>query len=482
MGYLSRGVEAVGGRRFVLGLGGLYVAVAVGFPVVSEAGRSADELQVVSLLVGLSGIVLLYGGYRLPESDIRPDLYHVVAVWCLRAVGVIVGVLLLIAAVSSLTDPLGNFLILSSLASVAGLGMGYHDGQGRTRAVDAEEYSRQLERYRTIVEAVDDGIFVADADNRFRLVNDAYTELVGYDREELLGAHTSLVANETERADDIIEEVERNLTPDSATPSTYETALQTATGETITAEWSVAPLARPDGGDPDRAVIVRDVTERNERERRLERQNERLDSFASLLAHELRNPVNIGQIYSRQLDSATDPEAVEYVTEAFDRIEDMIDIMLLVTRGGEAVSEPSTVRLDDVAREAWTDLNASEATLTVETDASIEADDTYTRHLFRNLFENAIEHGGDGVTVTVGDLPDGFYVADDGVGIGPAERETVFETGYTSAADRGGMGLGLTFVQEMADVYGWRCSVTESADGGARFEFERVAPTRRVTD
>ncbi|WP_137283534.1 MEDS domain-containing protein [Halorussus salinisoli] len=214
--------------------------------------------------------------------------------------------------------------------------------------------------------------------------------------------------------------------------------------------------------------------ERNHREDQLQGKNNRLESFASLLAHELRNPVTIGQIYSQQLPAETDVEAVEYVTEAFDRIENMVDVMLVLTRGREAVDTCTPVELVGAARGAWDELDAPDATLEVTVDHTIHADETYVRHLFRNLLENAVEHGGRDVTVTVGDLPDGFYVADDGVGIPADERDAVFDEGYTTAAENGGTGLGLAFVQELAEVYEWDCAVTESAAGGARFEFRNV--------
>jgi signal transduction histidine kinase len=78
------------------------------------------------------------------------------------------------------------------------------------------------------------------------------------------------------------------------------------------------------------------------------------------------------------------------------------------------------------------------------------------------------------VTVAVGELSTGFYVADDGRSIPADDREAVFESGYTSAADQGGMGLGLAFVQKFAEVYERDYEVTESAAGGARFEFTNV--------
>ncbi len=480
MGYLARGVKRVGGRRVILALGGFYVAIAAAFPVTHVVGdRSADDVLIISTLVGASGLVLLYGGYRLSQMDIRPDLYHVVAGWCLRAIEVMVGILLFISLITSMSDPLANYLILPALASIAGLGMGYHDGRAKTRAVDAEEYSRELERYQTIVETVSDGIYVVDGDGYFQMVNEAYAKMLGYSREELLGSHTSLVA---EKAETLADEIERDLTADGPVTGTYEATLTTASGMQIEAEATMALLPAQDDDAPDRVAVVRDVTERNERERQLERQNKQLDNFASLLAHELRNPVNIGQIYSQQLPREENPQAVEYVTEAFDRIEDMIEVMLLVARGRDAVSENATVDLADAAHQAWVEADTSEATLEVTTDRMVDVDDTYIRHLFRNLFENAVEHGGSDVTVTVGNLPTGFYVEDDGRGIEPDEKEAVFETGYTSSASEGGMGLGLTFVQEMAGVYEWDCSVTESATGGARFEFMNVTKGQRVTD
>ncbi|MFC4548830.1 MULTISPECIES: PAS domain-containing protein [Halorussus] len=237
--------------------------------------------------------------------------------------------------------------------------------------------------------------------------------------------------------------------------------------------WDVwaAPLRDADDDVFAALSLAQDVTEQVDRERELEERTERLDRFASMLAHELRNPVTIGQIYSEQLPTDAAPDAVEYVNEAFDRIEDMIDVMLVVARGREAVGDRSRVHLPTVAREAWGEVETPEATLDVALDTAIRADETYVRHLFRNLFENAVEHGGSDVTVTLGGLPTGFYVADDGAGIPAENRDAVFEAGYTTTAGREGIGLGLAFVRELADGYDWTCAVTESGAGGARFEF-----------
>jgi len=78
------------------------------------------------------------------------------------------------------------------------------------------------------------------------------------------------------------------------------------------------------------------------------------------------------------------------------------------------------------------------------------------------------------VTVRVDTLADeaGFYVADDGPGIPPDDRERIFDHGYSTAAE--GTGFGLAIVQQVVRAHGWTITVTESADGGARFEIRGV--------
>jgi signal transduction histidine kinase len=87
--------------------------------------------------------------------------------------------------------------------------------------------------------------------------------------------------------------------------------------------------------------------------------------------------------------------------------------------------------------------------------------------------DDAVGHGGPGVTVSVGRFgDDGLYVADDGTGIPANERDEVFEAGYSGAPD--GTGFGLTIVRRIAEAHGWTVAVGESESGGARFEFEGV--------
>ena len=205
----------------------------------------------------------------------------------------------------------------------------------------------------------------------------------------------------------------------------------------------------------------------------LQQQNERLESFAGMLAHELRNPIQIAKIYHPQ-EQARNEDAAAQVENAIDRIEEMVDILLVMVRGSEVTIEYESVVLADLATDAWADLSeeADEATLVVEAGQVIRADPVHVEHLLRNLFRNSLEHGNEDATIRVDDLPDGFYVEDDGPGIPGDIRDDVTEAGFTTKAD--GIGLGLTFVKQLADTYEWQWAVTDTEDGGARFEFTNV--------
>jgi signal transduction histidine kinase len=72
-----------------------------------------------------------------------------------------------------------------------------------------------------------------------------------------------------------------------------------------------------------------------------------------MLAHELRNPLQIAQIYHRQ-EEPRNEAAAEEVATAHDRIEEMIDILLVTVRGTSDSRNVEPVSLADAATEAWT--------------------------------------------------------------------------------------------------------------------------------
>jgi signal transduction histidine kinase len=206
------------------------------------------------------------------------------------------------------------------------------------------------------------------------------------------------------------------------------------------------------------------------RETELEQQNERLEEFASIVSHDLRNPLNVAQARTEALVQETDSEHLPPIEQALDRMEDIISDTLTLARQGSVVAETERIQLAELVRECWQTVSTDEARIEVADAVTIVGDRSRLRHVFENLFRNTMEHGGAGLTVRVGrTADDGIYVEDTGPGIPEAERDVVFEPGHTSASD--GTGFGLTIVKRIAEAHGWEVAVVDGADGGARFEF-----------
>ena len=267
--------------------------------------------------------------------------------------------------------------------------------------------------------------------------------------------------------------------------------------------------------DDEAFAIYVDITDQKERERQLARQNERLEQFASVVSHDLRNPLNVARGRFESLGEECDSDHLEPIQRSLDRMDSLIADLLTLARQGQVVDETEPVSLPTAARSAWGTAETRDATLRFADDLVVEADATRFRELLENLFRNSVEHGStrprsevrenaveqgsttsrsgsddavecgnsdagtdSDVTVEVGALDgDGFYVADDGPGIPDADREEIFEYGHTT--DEDGTGFGLAIVSTIADAHGWDVTVTDSADGGARFEFSRVTVRER---
>ncbi len=213
---------------------------------------------------------------------------------------------------------------------------------------------------------------------------------------------------------------------------------------------------------------IRYALERHAQQQELRRQNERLERFASVVSHDLRNPLSVAK---GRIEMVEDDHA-EVIERNLDRMEAIIDDVLTLAREGRSVEETEPVDLIELVNNCWENVETATASLSTTDELTIMADKSRCRQLLENLIRNSVEHGGETVAITVGRLSTGFYFEDDGPGIDPAEREEVFEAGYTT--NREGTGFGLNIVNEIAEAHGWSVSVTEGTDGGARFEFTGI--------
>ena len=222
------------------------------------------------------------------------------------------------------------------------------------------------------------------------------------------------------------------------------------------------------------ATLEERTRELEANERELERQNAQLKRFASVVSHDLRNPLSVARGNLELARDDCESDRLETVADAHARMEALIDDLLTLARQGKTIDSTEAVDLAELSQLCWEQLSTDNVALSIGDVPPVAADRDRLRQLLENLFRNAAEHAGPDVTIRVGPLDDGggFYVADDGPGIPRDERDHVFESGYSTVDS--GTGFGLAIVAEIATAHGWDVRAVGGADGGARVEVTGV--------
>ncbi|WP_423751110.1 PAS domain S-box protein [Salinirarus marinus] len=381
-------------------------------------------------------------------------------------------------------------------------------GNSMAHGIHHQETRSDLQTFRKAVEHAGHTVYITRRDGTIEYVNPRFEEVTGYDAETAIGRTPSILKSGEHGT-----EFYRRLwsTVLSGEVWTNEIVNRREDGTKYHVNQTIAPIT--DGeGNVDRFVAVNDdITEKKRQQRALKRQNERLNRFTSIVSHDLRNPLNVAQ-GELQRARAGEPDRLDAVERSLDRMERLIEDLLHLSKQGETIDEPSPVALEPVVRTAWETTDTADATLDVDVgDATVVADRDRLVRVFANLFRNAVEHGSasdrgsaddavehdsvtqrsatasvqasatgdrrrddanDEVRITVGVDGRALFVADDGPGIPPSDREDVFDHAYTTSD--GGTGLGLAIVDSIAKAHGWGTRATESEAGGARIEFHDV--------
>jgi signal transduction histidine kinase len=212
----------------------------------------------------------------------------------------------------------------------------------------------------------------------------------------------------------------------------------------------------------------------------LAEENKRLEEFVSFVSHELNNPIQKSKSGLDLIAAECDSKYIDEVDETLDRMEELVDDLLSVAKYGYNSPDVTDIDLREVIVDSWPE--STTAAIDVESSLPIiKAEESLVKQIFENLFRNAIEHGGPNIQVRVGvldppatDASDSvsIYIADNGPGIDPEARSKIFEFGHTDSRD--GTGLGLAIVDRIVETFGWQITVTESRDGGARFELHGI--------
>jgi len=235
--------------------------------------------------------------------------------------------------------------------------------------------------------------------------------------------------------------------------------------------------------DGDRLLrALRYAIVRSRQQRTLQRRKDQMEFFNSILQHDMLNGMNVIRARGEVLADRLDGDEGEYAETIVKWSDDIIDLTekvrsVLKTLSEEGMTEMERRDLGEVLDEAAGRARSmsDDCTVTNHVTGIHVAADELLEDVFGNLFMNAVEHGGDDVSVdvtaSVEDVVVQVCIADDGPGVPPQQRRRVFERGEKGSGSSG-TGFGLYFVDSMVESYGGNIWIEESDAGGAAFVVE----------
>jgi PAS domain S-box-containing protein len=425
-------------------------------------------------------------------ADTREELYRILFVIALG------GTLLALALAALVGNRIGSGLRLLTDAAGAIQGgdlaarvaidaddeVGVLGSAFDSMAVSIQEKTTELATARNRLEAVVAGmgeaLIATDADGRVTDFNRSAEELLGVSAAEVRGMPADEVL--ALRADDGSPVADRLRKP-SPRRWSIEGTLASAEDEAIPVALTAGALRGLDDELAGAVYVVRDLR----REREVERMK---TEFLSRMGHELRTPLTGITGYAELLTRKQVPperarqwhEEILKQSRALLRIVQMLEFFAS-TGAGRVYLRPERVNLrqviDDVVDRRKASANGHKLTRRVARGVpKIVADERWLTQSIEELVDNAVKFSPDGgrISITASVADDGrveIAVADKGVGMTRDEQDFAFAEfvqGDTSDTRRfGGLGLGLSLVQRVAEAHGGAVTCQSAPGKGSKF-------------
>jgi signal transduction histidine kinase len=237
-----------------------------------------------------------------------------------------------------------------------------------------------------------------------------------------------------------------------------------------------------DGPEKRLLTLLRDVAEyftatNNQQSSGTGSAQEEIDTFVATLVHELRSPLGIAQAYldiGRENDNNAE-EQFEKVSDALRELDRTIDELASMTKNDLTI-EIEEISLAPLVQEVWESIDTSDGSIQIESAVELTADRVLLKILFRNLLSNAVQHGGENSTIHVGAVPNGFFIEDNGRGIPDEIKDEIFDRGFSNS---GGLGVGLSVVDDIVTAHEWEINIESEVDEGTRVEITNVTMVDR---
>ncbi len=386
-----------------------------------------------------------------------------------------------------------------------------------TERKQMEEALRQSEeRYRGILENMQEAYYETDLGVHITFVNDALCRHLGYTKEELIGMHYRQLQDERtlKKMYPVYNEVYRTGVSLKAVESEYIRK----DGTKGTYELSVSLFRDAQGKPIGFRGVSRDVTERKKAEEQLkryaaelERSNEEVKNFAYIVSHDLRVPLVNLKGYTSELRSALEviganfdaalphlndekrsevamalhedvPEALEFITNSVSRMDSFINAVLILSRLGRQDLKPEPLDMNALVRTIVETMSHQLQERGIEVIVGslpqVVADRTSMEQITGNILSNAVKYldssrpGRIEVSAQGNGAETTFRIRDNGRGIAQEDMHKVFAPFRRAGKqDTQGEGMGLAYVQTLLRRHGGRISCESELGKGTTFSF-----------
>ncbi|MDX2247614.1 MAG: PAS domain S-box protein [Bacteroidia bacterium] len=325
-----------------------------------------------------------------------------------------------------------------------------------------EEALRQSEqKYRTLVERMNEGLILTDNDETILFVNDRLCEIMGMTREEVVGKRSfEVLMGENTRQ--VIEN--KSILRRQGISDQYELQTKRNDGETIWLLIAGTPYVDPNEDLIGTIAIVTDISDRKLTEIKLQEKNNELDAFVYKASHDLKGPlasiIGVTNIAREEVKDTSAHRYFDLITKSAHRLDGILTELLDLTRINKAslVVEPVDIAgLIDEIIHSLRHLPQSEKVSFI-TDIQIEnpfpTDKKMLVSIFQNLIVNAVNYQNNReekpfvrIHAFLKNDKAVFKVEDNGVGIPEKIQSRVFEMFYRGNTLSKGSGLGLYLVK-----------------------------------